>query len=697
MTDDRRPDTSFDLGRRLEDRKPFRLPEGHLATHTLVLGTTGSGKSRFLWRLLREHRRNRRGFCLIDPGDLADDFLADCAREVVETGNKDILKKIHLVELSPFCCARYDAFRFHYPRPIHPELLEAARRSWQHTKVQGVAEVFQRKQGQTDFEGMPRLQRGLTNVLTAVSTLVEGRRLSAADAELLLDLGHPDHELVYRRLVSSGRLPRPVAADFETIHSFTRVQDLRTETESTLNRLRSLLGPLMAQTLGGTGREPALDLYRIVQRGDYLIVKVARTPFASQDQNRGLAGLVIHDLVETVQVTPRELRRPFSLIIDEAGQMATAPDVADAMEVSRKYGLAWVLAGINLQSFRRKEFDMVPALVALCNTVVCFRQKWPEDTEVLARVLFGGNVDFTPLENVVERHGGYEWHAVTETSDGASAGRTWSDTHGEGTARGVSETDTTTRTEQTNWSEGTSSQVGGGSTRTTGDGVGETDSGTRSQSPLIVDGQVKEMLPLSSEQRGRSRTRQSSASQAETFSRGESASRGGSEGDSKGKAIGKTKTDTKTDSTSEGGSAGESHTVSHKKVPLAKVVRETVKTGALETSVSDQMEEFRQTIQGLQRRQAVVLTPDDAKAFPIESAEVNDPFVSAAAQAKAVEWLRRELMAVHPYLFVPDMDPAEQRRRLREFAADGTSPPAAPGPDPSPAEYEDADEENPIG
>src|SRR6266568_9188630 len=86
--------------------QPLRLSPSELATHMAVLGTTGSGKSRLLWKLLREHRRNRRGFCLIDPGDLADDFLADCAREVIETGNKSILKKVHLLELNPFCCTR---------------------------------------------------------------------------------------------------------------------------------------------------------------------------------------------------------------------------------------------------------------------------------------------------------------------------------------------------------------------------------------------------------------------------------------------------------------------------------------------------------------------------------------------------------------------------------------------------------------
>src|SRR3954451_14044887 len=130
MTNNNRPKAVFDLGRRLDEQGVFRLADEHLATHMAVLGTTGSGKSRFLWQLLREHRRMRQGFCLIDPGDLADDFLADCAREIMRTGDKRLIRKIHFVELSPVMLARYNAFRFHYPKPIAPELFDAAYRSW---------------------------------------------------------------------------------------------------------------------------------------------------------------------------------------------------------------------------------------------------------------------------------------------------------------------------------------------------------------------------------------------------------------------------------------------------------------------------------------------------------------------------------------------------------------------------------------
>src|SRR5207244_6322053 len=100
----------------------------------------------------------------------------------------------------------------------------------------------------------------------------------------------------------------------------------RPVTESALNRLRSMLGPLMRQMLSGTGSEPTLSVQKVVERGDYLIVSVKKTPYTSYDQNVGLAGMVIHDWVEALLNCPREKRRPSTLIIDEAHEFM-APDL----------------------------------------------------------------------------------------------------------------------------------------------------------------------------------------------------------------------------------------------------------------------------------------------------------------------------------------------------------------------------------
>src|SRR4051794_33431738 len=89
----------------------FHLTERQLGTHVAMVGPTGSGKSRLMWQMMRQHRGQRRGFAVIDPGDLTNDFLADCAAEILLEGNYALLKRLFLIRLSPFRMARYDPWK----------------------------------------------------------------------------------------------------------------------------------------------------------------------------------------------------------------------------------------------------------------------------------------------------------------------------------------------------------------------------------------------------------------------------------------------------------------------------------------------------------------------------------------------------------------------------------------------------------
>src|SRR5206468_1609742 len=104
---------SADLIPVLDDRAtstPFCLTEDQWSTHLALIGPTGAGKSRMLWQMMREHRRQRRGFACFDTGDLANDFLADCAAEVILTGNHAILPKLKYIKLNPMRVARYNTW-----------------------------------------------------------------------------------------------------------------------------------------------------------------------------------------------------------------------------------------------------------------------------------------------------------------------------------------------------------------------------------------------------------------------------------------------------------------------------------------------------------------------------------------------------------------------------------------------------------
>src|ERR1041384_3801625 len=65
--------------------KSIRLQPDDRKTHMHVIGSSGSGKSKFLEWMIRGDLRNRQGFCLIDPhGTLYNGVLAYSAHHVIE-------------------------------------------------------------------------------------------------------------------------------------------------------------------------------------------------------------------------------------------------------------------------------------------------------------------------------------------------------------------------------------------------------------------------------------------------------------------------------------------------------------------------------------------------------------------------------------------------------------------------------------
>ncbi|MBI1313260.1 hypothetical protein GC176_18365 [bacterium] len=586
----------------------LELTDNDLDTHMFVPGTTGGGKSRLLRQLWREHDRNGRGCCIVEPGDLIDDILADVAWQFMHTGDRSLLERIHLVELNPFQMPRYDSFRFRFPENIHPELKHVVYRAWQHTRVQSRAEIYQLKQNQsTDFEGMPNLHRNMINVLTAVSTLANGRRLSLGDAEILIDLYHPDHDRVYQRVLPL--LDRNIQSDFEILHEYRNVRDLRNDVGSLVNRFRTTHGPLLKELISGDDTLPSIDLERIVRSGQHLFVKTARTPYVSNDQTNALAGMMIHDIQETAYLLPRAKRRPFTLMIDEFHKYCRS-GIGEMARTARKFNLGLVFATTDLVSLKRGDFDGAAELLSVVNTVISYRLTWPEDLNRLAEFLYAQNIDFTELVHEVERRAGPEWIQVDEWSESIQKNRSHSTN---------SATTSTT---------GSSSQRGtaNGASRARGVSVGPSGANDGTTTTVVKQQTVSEML---------------GQNHSDGIQRGEA--------------------DTE----------GESHgvTINHKWVHLEKFVRESQKSGILERSVADQFARFAQELSGHARRRATVRIREQP-ACVFETAEVTDRFRSPEAQEKAVEWIKRELAQVHDYYFTPTLDPEEQKRRIDAFVGD---------------------------
>ncbi len=566
-----------------------------------IIGSTGTGKSRLLLQIIMEHLRLGRGLALVDPGDLVDDVLAKFARLVIHSGKKDVLKKVHLIELSPFQLARFDAFRFYDDRGWSPEIMETVYKAWQHTKVQEVAEAYQRKQGHANFEGMPRAQRLFINVFTAVSTLIGDRRLSIADANLLVDIGNTQHRQVFDRL--REKLPREIVADFEVLHGFKTLRDLRQETESFINRIRSMHGPLLKEMLATTGFDPTFDIRQAIERGHIVLIKVAKTPYASTDQNYALAAIFINALIDVIYSVTRKSRTPFTLMVDEFHKFKQL-SLVDVVRTCRKYRLALILASTDLSSLRTPEHDYAAELLSVINTVIAFRMTWPADIQIMADILFAKNLKFEDLIHEIERRDGVNWIPVDEWSESV--------------------------TRQTSSSQSSSSSNTSGTSRESSRGQSAAKSVNRHD---FVNGQS---------------TTNKSNSRSTGDSVGSSHSAGFSEGESH----------------SETESRGV--TINHKLVHIDNIVRELQRTGRLVEAVNDQRARFAQQIATLPHRHAYVRI-GDSEAIEIETLDAPDAFVIPQAYFRAIDWIRQELHIIHDYYFTPRLDPQLEARRIDAF------------------------------
>lgn len=680
------PRSGFRLGRvALGGGHAFAPEDRHLEKHVAVLGGTGSGKSKFLELLMRHLHLAKRGFCLIDPhGDLSEDLLAFLARRRLDLGTDAILRVVHYLEPGYDVLFGYDPFQFQPSRPVPERLRENAYQAWLHTKVDRVSEIIQRKQGQTDFEGMPRLQRVLRDVLFAVGIAAgpDGRHLPLADALVLLDPEHPRCAAVHERV--ADRLPPEIRSDFERILGYRRAEDRLRETESTINRLRSLFSPILQAILGRS--EGTIDFRAIVRGRHILLVNLRESDYFSADQANALGGLFIHQILSTAATTDRERRTPFYLLIDEAARFL-GDDLQRALGECRKFKLSVVLAAQDLSSFRKKDLDMAPKVLSQCRSQVCFQQQHPDDLEVLARVLGYGNLDFTELEQVVDRHDGYDWVPVVKRSESTSTQRSHSRSQGESETHGESESRGESRTEQRSWQEGrTTGQTrgwsrtkGGSRSCTLGESVSRTQ-GSNSGETTHPGGDGAGSRKGSSSGRSSSATegRSRSESEGHTWSHGESgsvsegasSSRGGSEGTSVSSTQGRSRSVGHSVAETTGTSEGESRSESREEIPLARFREERHATGRLERPVEDQFQRIMQILHGLPTRYALVKLVDTPQAFPIEVDRVDEPFLSVEAKAHVIAAFKAKLHATHPYFFEPVFSVDERGRRIADHLGD---------------------------
>lgn len=426
--------------------------DDELATHMAVYGGTGKGKSKLLELMLRQIIDQKAGACIIDPhGDLVEDLMAYILDHYKAT-DPAVFQRIHYLEPgSNECRFRFDPFQYN-------GLAGESYEDWLKAKVESVARTIIRKQGEAGFEGKPRLERFLTNVLYACGIRVneQGHHLGLGDALVLLDTSHDLHRSLYSRIAPF--LPSEVQSDFRKVFKSNPRQQ-EDWVESTINRLRSFLSPAVKSLFVGEAAG-AFNFRRVIDDHGVMLVNLRRTRSFTIDQGNALGGLFINEILEAAQIASRTARQPFYLFIDEASRFV-GQDLIDALAQFRKMKLSLCLAVQDLSSLKLRDIDMTSKVISQCGIHVTFQQKNPEDLEVLGQLFGYPLIDFTPLTHEVDRFDGYEEIQTTDYSSSETTGGNETASKSESeqwppkgilerritTSKGVSEGKTSSRTE----------------------------------------------------------------------------------------------------------------------------------------------------------------------------------------------------------------------------------------------------------
>ncbi len=657
---------ALSVGKKMgSEQMPFILNEPCLSRHIAVFGGSGSGKSKFLELLCRLLLDNYRGFCLVDPhGDLSEDILAYAAQETEKYQSDAICKRIHYLEPSFETVFGLDPFEFRPSQSVPDELRENAYHAWLHTRADEVAEIVQRKQGQADFQGMARLQRILRDVLIAVGTPVgpDGAHLPLSDVLVLLDPHHPRHDDVFNLV--NEHLPPEVRGDFASLRSYRSEEQRKKETESTVNRLRSLLSPIVKAIFSSS--DNTIDFRSIIAKRGILLVNLRKTDYFSADQRNAIGGLLIHEILSTAETTAREDRAPFYLIVDEA-RLFIGQDLMEGLDQARKFRLSVCLAGQHLSQFKTEDYDMTPSILNNCGTVVCFQQKHPEDLDLWKKYFGYSNLAFQKHFQVMDRQYGYDFLDVEDRSETQTTGMAFNATQSLSETHGQSHMESQAITSPRGQNETRSSQTTHGNS--CGTTLGETRSTGASlqRSPVIDHGDTVAYRNTMGSNENDTESRQ--ISEGENFSI------------MKGNAFGRSKSFSLNHGTSDGSSSSSAQGVSrgvgvsqsagttnnYRKVPVPHLEEVRLETPHLMNSVQDQFDRFAQLQRILPTQFALVSEVDAQESFVVRVADVQPAYTNPKEMRIHLDTLKHKIFATHPYYQTPKLSPADQDRRLEEF------------------------------
>lgn len=424
------------IGLNTDTKNIVYLTEKQRSTHMQVIGSTGTGKSKFLEHLIREDIKADHGLCLIDPHG----YLY-----------RDILKWLQAIDWPMDKVILFDPSNDDFVTGFNPLKLTGKDLSYHvDTMVRACAKVW----GGEDTDKTPLLKRCLRITFHALAE----HQLTLLEAQYLTS---PTNKLAREFLAKAIKDPI-IKEQWEYFNSAKMTPKLfYDEFGSTINRLMEFLAAERLRNIIGQTQQ-ALDVPTIMDKGYVLLVNLSSGKSVSYDNAQLLGALIVNDLF--VHATDRNPgARAFYLYIDECGLFINE-DIARILDEGRKFGLHLVLAHQHLAQLKKAGEDVYYSVMTDAKTKVVFGGLSPEDAKILAEQMYLGEIDLDEYKHSLDR----------PTVVGYTT--TWLKNYSKGTAEGTSHTESITYTEGTTTTRGSnrSEAVAKGDTRGTSYGVSST-------------------------------------------------------------------------------------------------------------------------------------------------------------------------------------------------------------------------------
>jgi hypothetical protein len=387
--------------------KPLNVRAETRRVHQHVIGSSGSGKSKFLEQMIRGDIGAGQGFCFIDPhGTLYADVLRYCARFGV---NREIV----LLDLSePDYINGFNFFE------KGSDGGDAA------VQVDNRLKATLHAWNAENADATPTLER----VLRLIYTTMLDADLTLPQVAALLDYNEKEIRAALINKIENELIRR----EWQELSDLPKARDFRDEILSAKNRLfRLLTSKALMRFLGVSGQ--TFNLREAMDKQKIILVNLAQSKNLSAENARLFGSLLLGQFFESAlgrKKTPAgDNPKPYYLYLDEF-QNFVSLDLCDMLDEVRKFGLFLVLSH---QRFGQLNEYIEDAVLTNCRIKTVFGGLRTDDARRMAEELFIGKVD--PKKIKVAIYQTKHWYKYTRDKV-YSKSVSHSETDGYGSGRG---------------------------------------------------------------------------------------------------------------------------------------------------------------------------------------------------------------------------------------------------------------------